>query len=75
MREDRFRELLVEMRDRRQHLRAPHRMRSDLTTLAGRQFPLLVHNVEERLVDLSDVVKERPKFDGASHLFVDADGV
>ena len=58
MREDAFCQIRIEGCERRQNLGAALRMRRDLSSLGGREPGVLVDDVEKRLVDLSDVVKQ-----------------
>ena len=48
-----------------QHVRAALRVREDFAMLCGRQFVVIVDDVEERLVDLADIVKEGDALHGA----------
>src|SRR5207247_1150402 len=75
MRQHGFRELFVKVRDRRQYLGAAHRMRGDFMALFRCQLALLVHDVEQRFVNLAYVVKERAQFDRTPRLLVHTDHV
>jgi 23S rRNA (cytosine1962-C5)-methyltransferase len=75
VREHALRELRMKVGDRREHLRATDRVRRDLASLLWCQRARLVHDVDERFADLSDVVKERRQLDRAAILVVDANGV
>src|SRR5439155_13695443 len=75
MRQHGFRELFVKVRDRRQYLGAAHRMRGDFMALFRCQLALLVHDVEQRFVNLAYVVKQRTQFDRTPRLLVHTDHV
>ena len=75
MRKHRFGELLVEVRDGGEDLSAASGMRRDRTALGRGQPSSFVHDVEEGLVDLADIMEKRGKLDGATHGVVDAECV
>ena len=56
-------ELGIEGGERSEDQRAAPRVRRDLAPLFARKTLPLVHDVEQRLVDLTDVVKERDPLD------------
>ena len=64
VREDALRELGVKAAERGEDLGSAPRVRGDRATGFGGEGFLFVDDVEERLVDLSDVVKERDPLDG-----------
>jgi hypothetical protein len=52
-------QLGIERGERRQHVRAAARVRGDLASLCRGEARRIVDDVEQRLVDLADVVKQR----------------
>jgi hypothetical protein len=65
-----FSEIGIEGRQRRQHLRPATWVRRDGIPLVGRERRPIVNDVEQRLVDLADVVKECDPLDGQARLLV-----
>ena len=63
MGQDSFGEVGVEWGERGEHVRAAPRMGDDGAALRGGEVRRLVDDVEERLVNLADVVKERDALD------------
>lgn len=60
------RELRVEAAERRKDRRAAFRVRGDGAAVLGSERRLVVDDVEQRLVDLSDVVEQCDALDGAT---------
>ncbi len=73
--DDALSELRVEGREWREHFRAAQGMRQDGASLARGQLLGIVDDVEERLVNLSDVVKERDPLERAQLAVPQAGGV
>ena len=71
MREDTLLEIGIEWRERRKDFGAALRMSEDGSPLFRTEMCLLVGDVEEGLVNLSDVVKERDVLDDFSHMLVE----
>jgi hypothetical protein len=67
-----FGELGIECRDRGEHVGTSFRVRRNRAALCGGQLARLANDVEERLVDLANVVKERRKLDSAPFRSFDA---
>ena len=63
-------QLGVKVPDRTQYLRASNRVRADGAALGWSQLAGLVHHIEERLVDLSNVMEQRGELDRASDTLV-----
>jgi hypothetical protein len=68
-------ELRVERCDRREHVGATLRMRSDRPPLGACQMRVLVNDVEQRFVNLSDIVEERDAFNDTLLVGVELRGV
>ena len=75
MRDHTFRELGIERGERSEYLGAALGMRGDCLTLGGREIGVLVNDVEQRLVDLADVVKERDALDVLFLVIIEMRGV
>src|SRR5205823_14859878 len=63
VRENSFGQIRIKRRDRRQYLGAALRVRRDRTAFGGREMRVLMDDVEERLVDFPDIVKEGDSLD------------
>ena len=68
-------ELRVETAQRREDVRAAPGVGRDRTTLVGSEPPLLVNDVEERFVDLPNVVKEGNALNHAAFAVAESRGV
>ena len=75
MREHTRGKLWIEGHEWRQHLRAARGVGRDGLPLARRQVSVVVNDVEQRFVNLADVVKERDALDGASLVVVELRGL
>jgi len=75
MRQDALGEVGIERRERSQHVRATLWVRLHGTQLLRRQVRVIVNDVEQRLVDLSNVVKQRDSFDGGLLVRIEIGGV
>lgn len=75
MREYAPREIRIEGSERREHLCTTLRMRRDCLALSGREIGVLVNDVEERFVDLADVVEQGHALDILPFVFVQLRGV
>jgi hypothetical protein len=69
------RKLGIEWSERLEHLRAAARMRGDRAALGRREASVVVDDIEQRLVDLSDVVEERDALDAAEDMVVETGGI
>lgn len=70
-----LRQLRVKVADGAQNLRAANGMRPDGAALGGSETARLVHDVEQRLVNFSNVVEQRRELDRAAHTLIDAERV
>ena len=70
-----LREVWVERLQRSQYLGTAPGMRDDSAPFRGCQICVLVNDVEEGLVDLTDVVKERDSLDDLPFVFVEVSGI
>jgi hypothetical protein len=68
-------ELRVEGVERLEHLGSAGRMRGDGAALARGEASILVHDVEQGLVYLADVMKQRNTFDGPTLPLVETGGL
>ena len=73
--ENSFGELWIKRFDRSEHLGATTRVSIDLAALRRCELHRLVDDIEQRSVDLPDVVKERDTLDGATRTLVEASRV
>jgi hypothetical protein len=73
--ENSFGELWIKRFDRSEHVGATTRVSIDLAALRRCELRWLVQDIEQRSVDLPDVVKERDTLDGATRTLVEASGV
>ena len=73
--ENSFGELRIKRFDRGEHLGATARVSIDLAALRRGELRRLVDDIEQRSVDLPDVVKERDTLDRATRTLVEASGV
>ena len=62
----------IERIERRQHVGAATRVRVDRAPVGRAQRLVIMHDVEERFVDLADVVKERDALDGVAAALVES---
>jgi hypothetical protein len=69
------RQLWIEWLQWREHVRSAPWMREDCAPLLGRQVCAVVHDVQERFMNLADVVEERDALDGSHVAIVEVSGV
>ncbi len=69
------RQFRIERRERRQDIASPTRVRGDGATLLGGESAVIVSNIKQRCVDLSDVVKECDPLECPLLMGVQTDGV
>jgi len=75
VRQDAVGQLGIERREGREHFRATRGVSGDLAALGARQALGLMDDVEQGLMDLSDIVKERDALDRALATIVESRGV
>ncbi len=72
VRHDTFRKVGIKRRKRSEYLRTALRMRTNLSSFVRIQLPVVVNHVEERLVNLADVVEQCDAFDHVTGMSVGA---